>query len=320
MKNKKTLITLSALALMAVVVSPIGVKADQEGKKVGLDVNTNIHANLQINREDLGENNSERDGGRTLASTTLNSSTTISGRLPKGIENAPGIEKRIDDGKGLPSGIMKFFNDFFSRFTRHGTTTVAVALNIRDLHVAKATSTASVTWTTSESASSEVRYSTSSSVTASSTTVSDGTLSTSHTMTLTGLTPDTTYYYVVVAKDNSGNEKDTSVLQFKTEALATVDTVPPNILFSTTFGVNRNSAHIIWITNERSDSKVWLSTSSPVSVSATTTDSVASLSYFHNIVVSGLATSTTYFYAVSSTDASGNVSATSTGSFTTSNS
>ncbi|HEY4508997.1 MAG TPA: fibronectin type III domain-containing protein [Candidatus Paceibacterota bacterium] len=94
--------------------------------------------------------------------------------------------------------------------------------------------------------------------------------------------------------------------QFRTKAVAQVDAIAPKILFESSFRINSTSSHVVWVTNENSDSKVWLSTSAGVSTSTTPRAVSSSMSLFHNLTVSGLATSTTYFYVVGSTDASGN--------------
>ncbi len=69
-----------------------------------------------------------------------------------------------------------------------------------------------ISWTTNEDATSVIYYSTDSDILAETTTlppgtqtVSLGTFGTQHTVPLTGLTPNTTYYYRVVSADRSGN-------------------------------------------------------------------------------------------------------------------
>ncbi len=66
------------------------------------------------------------------------------------------------------------------------------------------TSTATITWTTDEPATSQVEYGTTSSYGSSS--VLDSSLATSHTVNLTGLTAGTTYHYKVKSADAVGNE------------------------------------------------------------------------------------------------------------------
>lgn len=96
------------------------------------------------------------------------------------------------------------------------------------------------------------------------------------------------------------------------------DVTPPNILFATNVGVNASSTSLIWVTDEASDSKIWVSTTTPVATTTAPTASSSGLSYFHQLFVPGLATSTLYYYVVSSTDVAGNASYHS-GSFTAPN-
>ncbi len=70
-----------------------------------------------------------------------------------------------------------------------------------------------ITWTTDESASSEVEYGTTTSYGSSET---DSSYVTSHSITLTGLTEETTYHYKVVSEDASGNSDESSDYTFTT--------------------------------------------------------------------------------------------------------
>ena len=96
------------------------------------------------------------------------------------------------------------------------------------------------------------------------------------------------------------------------------DTTAPviSIMFATS--TTHNSAHIIWTTNENSDSKVWYSTSTPVvATSSTPSVSSATLITSHDTTLTGLSTSTTYYYLIQSSDASGNIGTSTEQSFTT---
>lgn len=65
-------------------------------------------------------------------------------------------------------------------------------------------SAATITWTTDEPASSQVEYGLT--ATYGSTTASDTNMVTSHSVTLSGLSPSTIYYYVAVSLDKAGNK------------------------------------------------------------------------------------------------------------------
>jgi hypothetical protein len=64
-------------------------------------------------------------------------------------------------------------------------------------------SSATITWTTNNASSSQVAYGTTSAYGLMS--VLDGTLVTSHSVTLSGLAASTTYHYQVLSRDGQGN-------------------------------------------------------------------------------------------------------------------
>lgn len=99
-----------------------------------------------------------------------------------------------------------------------GTTTDATAPTISGLSVSSIASTsATIMWTTNESATGKVYYGTVNPlVLGSATNVSTSTLSTGHTLSLTGLSASTTYYYVVESMDASNNTATSSQAQFTT--------------------------------------------------------------------------------------------------------
>lgn len=332
MKNYKKVssVSFAVLVLSVLLLNPILVGA--EGVGLSANVKANIKSKIELRENesrDDNENDNERgekDNGSSLkTSTVINGSSSVDlndDRLPPGIRNAPGIEKRVENGKGLPKGLFKFFNDIFSKFVRgdkatstHATSTDNVMPVIQNLRVISATSTANITWKTNVLTTSEIRYGTSTPINASSSVVIDSSLVSNHSVVINGLNPNTTYYYVVIAKDSKGNVKTSEVESFHTKV---VDLVAPKILFNTVFSIKGVGANIAWITDEKADSRVWVGTSTPVSVSGTGTASSTDLVYFHDIFVGGLATSTQYYYVIQSVDASGNASATSTGSFMTS--
>lgn len=81
-------------------------------------------------------------------------------------------------------------------------------------------SSATITWTTDEAATSQVEYGENSDY--GSTTSLDESLVTSHSVSLSGLEPNTTYHYRVKSKDSFGNEAVSD-----DDSFATPDT-PPN--------------------------------------------------------------------------------------------
>lgn len=99
-------------------------------------------------------------------------------------------------------------------------------------------------------------------------------------------------------------------------ATSTPDTTPPIISQITAINIATTTTRVNWVTNELADGKVWYGTSTPVtSMNATLTISAALLMN-HEFSLSNLATSTVYFYLLSSTDAAGNTATSSQNSFT----
>lgn len=99
----------------------------------------------------------------------------------------------------------------------------------------------------------------------------------------------------------------------------TPDTTAPLISEIMATGTTVSSTQINWLTDEVSDSKVWYSTSTPLDLLATSTlqvsssDSVTS----HELGLSNLNASTTFYYMVSSSDAASNKATSSEQFFTT---
>lgn|GEM_PF-3479640 len=180
-----------------------------------------------------------------------------------------------------------------------------------------ATSSATITWTTNEAANSKVWYGSVSPVvaTASTSVVSDASFAATHSIVLAGLTPNTTYYYLVESADASGNKSVSAQQSLATLALP--DTTAPVISAILTGSLATNSVHILWTTDEAADSTVWSSTVTPVVVASTSTVTSATLATSHDVALSGLTASTTYYYLIGSKDAALNAAITTEQTFTT---
>ncbi len=100
-----------------------------------------------------------------------------------------------------------------------GSTTDTTAPTLSSIAATKTSSTITVTWTTNEPATSQIKYGTSTSY--GMTTALDTTLVTSHSVTLTGLLSSTTYHYAVMSKDAAGN------LATSTDRTATTSAATP---------------------------------------------------------------------------------------------
>jgi len=96
------------------------------------------------------------------------------------------------------------------------------------------------------------------------------------------------------------------------------DTTAPEISEVTATSTGVTSTNITWLTDEESDSKVWYGTSTPLEITTSTlmVDS-DDLVLNHNLMISDLTASTTYYYLVSSTDKEDNTATSDEYSFTT---
>ena len=100
-------------------------------------------------------------------------------------------------------------------FTTGTPDTTAPAISGISILIGSTTST--VLWSTNESATGKVYFGTATPfVLGSASSVSTSTLSTGHSLSLTGLTASTTYSYVIESADSSGNTATTSAITFNT--------------------------------------------------------------------------------------------------------
>ncbi len=175
------------------------------------------------------------------------------------------------------------------------------------------TSTASVSWVTTEHANSQVAYGTTTSY--GSTNTLDTGLVFFHSMTLTGLTPATTYHFQVRSRDAAGNLATSSDHTFTTDAAP--DTAAPILSSIGTSAVGSTSATVAWTTTESSTSKVYYTSASVLSLGSASTTSNGALVTSHSLPLTGLTASTTYLFKVESADALGNTALSATSSFAT---
>ena len=99
----------------------------------------------------------------------------------------------------------------------------------------------------------------------------------------------------------------------------TPDVIAPVISGTSVSSIASTTATVAWTTNENATGKVYYSTVSPVNFLTALTMSSAALTTSHSFGLTGLATSTTYYYVLESKDASVNTATTSTQSFATIN-
>ena len=165
-------------------------------------------------------------------------------------------------------------------------------------------STALITWTTDQASNSVVNYGTS--------TTSNPTLVTSHSVMLTGLTPNTMYTFTVTSANASNVSTTSSNYSFTTSTPSAGAPVISNVAF---WGVTGSGVIISWSTNVPSNTSVafgtaanQLSQTSPVQTPLTNS---------HGVTLTGLNPGTTYYFQAQSADVNGNTGYSTIFSFTT---
>lgn len=195
---------------------------------------------------------------------------------------------------------------FGTTSTTTGTVTDVTAPIINTTITEASTSTIKVTVTTNETSKVKVFYSTNAIDTNLSTShVESLALATTTILTISNLTPNTTYNLVVEAKDQSGNTKTGRNFTAKTTTILTTSPVISNVTAST----GSSTIGISWLTNSLATSKVFVSTSTPIDTSTTSTSFIENLSLVtnHVLTIPGLVANTIYNMVIQSKDAIGNI-------------
>jgi peroxiredoxin len=196
-------------------------------------------------------------------------------------------------------GIYYFINQAETPLPSNNGITDITPLSIQSGPTSSTTETgATITWETNEPTTGKVEYGTSE--TYGSTAPQDTSLSTSHSIALTGLDPDTTYYFKVTSQDAAGNEVSA---EDSLTTLATADETPPTISGVSVSNITKSSAIITWTTNERATSQVQYGKTETYGSSSPPN---TNLTESHNVTLTGLSDNTTYYFKVISKDASEN--------------
>ena len=173
------------------------------------------------------------------------------------------------------------------------------------------TSTSAViTWSTNEAATAQVEYGITTAYGTSS--ALDATLASSHSRTLTNLSPSTTYNFRVISKDAAGNTATSANNTFTTSA--TPDTTAPVISGIAADSQTSTSVNISWITNEAATSQVEYG---PTTAYGALTPLNTTLLTSHSTNLTNLSAATTYNYRIISKDGAGNTSTSGNNTFTT---
>ncbi len=177
--------------------------------------------------------------------------------------------------------------------------------------------TANISWTTNEAATTRVYYSTVSPVaTATAQFQEVGGSRTAHSVNLTPLAGGTTYFLLIVATDAAGN-RTSMPTTLTTPPLA--DMTAPNISNIVSGGVASTTANISWTTNEATIGNVYYGTTNPLLFSGSSVTPVSVFANSHNAHLHSLSPNTTYFYVVVASDTANNNATSTHHSFVTMN-
>jgi hypothetical protein len=163
---------------------------------------------------------------------------------------------------------------------------------------------ATITWTTDENATSRVEYGTSTSY-GNMTAVDVSADHTSHSVTISGLSPATTYHFRVVSEDASGNVALSSDGTFVTNASDDV-TAPIFILSPYAYDISETAAKIKFKSNESGNYSLSMGTDASA-LSTAASGSVTATSLV-SADLSALSANTLYYYELTVEDSSGNES------------
>ena len=153
--------------------------------------------------------------------------------------------------------------------------------------------TATINWATAPPSSSQVEFGTTAAY--GSLSSLNSTLSTAHSVTLTGLTPGTTYNFAVIAADSAGTATSGNSTFVTTTSIPVISSV-------TSGGLSGTSATITWATDQPSSSQVEFGTTAAYgSLSLLNSALVTS----HSVILTGLTPGTAYSFAVLSTNPAG---------------
>jgi len=195
--------------------------------------------------------------------------------------------------------------------TNYSLATLAGAMVISNVQLSGITSSgATMTWTTSVAASSQVVYGTSTGYGSTSPVVA--TMATSHSVTLTGLAAGTTYDCAAVSTPSGGQAITSSNYSFAT--LASSSSGTPVISNVQAVNVTATGATITWTTSVAASSEVVYGTNTPWGGLNEFSPAAVTL---HSMTLSGLSPSTKYRFAVEGDNATGSWAVSSIYSFTT---
>jgi hypothetical protein len=178
---------------------------------------------------------------------------------------------------------------------------------------------ATISWETSSSATSQVEYGITTAY--ASTSRVDSAPATAHSLTIAGLQPATTYHYAVISASSNGGRSVSADRTFTTPRPAGPVIGDPwvsDVALTRSGDSATADARINWTTSEPATAQVVFSGGGwHATYWSTTAISDLAHSTSHSITLTGLNSNSTYHYAVQSTDAAGNTSYSGDYTFTT---
>jgi hypothetical protein len=200
------------------------------------------------------------------------------------------------------------------------TTTVAADITgptVSGTSVSVNTTSATLSFTTSESSRARIWVSTSSPVSTTGTpAIDESSFATAHSATLSSLTPSTLYRYVISVVDSAGNRATTSEATFTTTTAA--DTIAP-FISAINAATTTSSATISWSTDESTNGMLYFGQTTPINLTTASNIAINTFATTHQAVLSGLTSTTTYHYLIVARDSAGNTATSSQQSFITGN-
>ncbi|MDB5204708.1 MAG: repeat-containing protein [Candidatus Taylorbacteria bacterium] len=175
------------------------------------------------------------------------------------------------------------------------------------------TSAVTIAWNTDLPSDSQVQYGNSENF--GSVTALSSTLTTSHSVTITGLAPNTNYIFRVKSKPVGASVATVSTNEeFNTLNHSIPVVAPANIISVSSGGVTSTGATISWMTDKGATSQVEYGTDTTYGSSSINTETLVTS---HSVSLSSLNSGTTYHYRLKSIDEVGNVTFSEDYTFTT---
>ncbi len=292
--------------------SPLFAYAKNNGKNGNSEKKQKIEKMEKVEKEDT-EDDEDRENGSDKKCWNAYGHLFAFGWLKKN------ERPEIDMDCFLPFGIAKKFRGYRNTATSTLDNSAPVISNIK---TSVGITGATISWNTNGKSDSGVFWSIVSPVDIASSSVPHVVLAgqtKNHQVAINGLSASTTYYAVVRSKDSSGNSATSSEFSFTTKPIVIVSDTTPPVIHSIIAVVGTSTANIGWQTNEPATAKVYYGTTTPLSKTASSTNSVESnaLSLARLLLINNLSTSTTYYVLVESKDGASNIQTSSQFSFTT---